>query len=108
MAVLFRIASEGVALALHALAVPFIFSFVAWHYFRARGARSGVSTALTFVAIVTLLDVVVVAGLVTRSLAMFGSVIGTWLPLASIFVVTCSTRFVMWVASAMRQMGEAR
>jgi menaquinone-dependent protoporphyrinogen oxidase len=83
--------SIGVALVIHAVAVPVIFTAVAWHYFRARGARDAISTALTFVGIVALLDSVVVAALVQRSLVLFGSVVGFWVPLALIFGVTWAT-----------------
>jgi hypothetical protein len=43
---------------------------------------------LTFVWIVALPDSVVVAGLVQRSLVLFGSVLGFWVPLALIVGVT--------------------
>lgn len=88
MAALLLMWSIGVALALHAVAVPLVFALVARHYFRARGARDAIGTALTFVATVALLDLVVVAGLIQRNLAMFASVTGTWLPLALIFGAT--------------------
>jgi hypothetical protein len=83
--------SIGVALAIHAVAVPVIFTAVAWHYFRVRGARDALFTAVTFVGIVALLDSVVVAGLVQRSFVLFGSVLGFWVPLALIFGVTWAT-----------------
>ena len=41
--------------------------------------------------IVALLDSVVVAGLIQRRLVLFGSVVGFWVPLASIFGVTWAT-----------------
>jgi len=40
-------------------------------------------------------DLVVVAGLLQRSLAMCRSIIGTWLPLALIFVATLATGELM-------------
>ncbi len=76
-----------VAFALHALAAPLVFAFVARHYFHGRGARDPLPTALGFVSVVAALDLVVVAGLQHR-LAMFHSVVGSWLPFASIFLVT--------------------
>ena len=91
MTALQRAASMGVALVIHAVAVPLIFTAVAWHYFRARGARDTLPTAATFVGIVALLDSVVVAGLIQRSLVLFGSVVGFWVPLALIFGVTWAT-----------------
>jgi menaquinone-dependent protoporphyrinogen oxidase len=91
MTALQQATSPGVALVIHAVTVPVIFTAVAWHYFRARGARESLSTAVTFVAMVALLDSAVVAGLVQRGLALFGSFVGFWLPLALIFGVTWAT-----------------
>ena len=79
------------ALIVHAVLAPAIFVVIARHYFQARGAREPISTALAFLGTVGVLDLVVVAGLVQRSLAMFGSIIGTWLPLGLIFVATLAT-----------------
>jgi ABC-type nitrate/sulfonate/bicarbonate transport system permease component len=70
----------SLALAIHAVAAPLIFTLIAWHYFRARGARDPVVTALSFVSIVATLDLLVVATGIQRSLVMFTSVVGTWLP----------------------------
>jgi hypothetical protein len=89
--VLLQMFKAGVALGLHAVAVPVVFALVAQRYFRPRGARSAMSTALAFVAIVALLDLIIVAGLVQRNLAMFGSVIGTWVPFSLILAVTWLT-----------------
>ena len=91
MATLLWATSLAAALAIHALAVPVIFGVVARHYFRARGARDPIATAFTFVGIVGMLDFIVVAGLVQRSLALFGSVVGVWAPLVLIFFVTWAT-----------------
>ena len=91
MASLLLATSQVAAVAIHALAVPVIFTVVAQHYFRARGARDPIATALTFVGIVALLDSIVVAGFVQRSLALFGSVVGLWVPLVLIFGVTWAT-----------------
>jgi hypothetical protein len=80
-----------VALALHALAAPVIFTAIARSYFHARGAREPLATATAFVGIAALFDLVVVAGLVQHSVAMFGSVAGSWLPLVLIFGATWAT-----------------
>lgn len=88
MGVLEWTTTSTVALVSHAVAAPVIFSVVAGSYFRKRGAREPMPTALAFVGIVALLDLVVVAGLFQRSLAIFGSLAGTWLPFALIFAVT--------------------
>jgi len=87
--------SLSTALLVHAVLAPVIFVVIARHYFQARGAREPISTALAFVGTVGVLDLVVVAGLIQRSLAMFRSIIGTWLPLALIFVATLATGELM-------------
>ncbi len=88
MALLLAAFSTRTAIAVHAVIAPVVFAFVASHYFGARGARAPLSTALGFVAVVAALDIVLVAGLIQRDLAMVRSIPGFWLPLASIFVVT--------------------
>jgi menaquinone-dependent protoporphyrinogen oxidase len=98
MGVLLRMSSIGMALGVHTIAAPAVFALVAQHYFRARGARNSLSTALAFVVTVALLDVIVIAGLVQRSLAIFGSVIGTWVPFALIFAVTWAMGEWRWVS----------
>jgi menaquinone-dependent protoporphyrinogen oxidase len=97
MGVLLQISRVGVALGFHAVAVPVVFALVAQRYFRPRGARSAMSTALAFVAIVALLDLIIVAGFAQRNLAMFGSVIGTWVPFSLIFAVTWVTGELRWM-----------
>jgi menaquinone-dependent protoporphyrinogen oxidase len=91
MALLLATASVKTALVLHALAAPLIFALVARHYFRRRGAREPWPVALAFTATVALLDYLVVATLVVHSFVMFGSLLGVWLPLALIFIVTWAT-----------------
>jgi hypothetical protein len=87
--------SLGTALVIHAVLAPVIFTAVSRHYFRGRGARAPRPTAFTFVGIVALLDLVVVAGLLQHSLAMFGSVTGSWLPFTLIFLATWVTGELM-------------
>ena len=95
MAGLQAIASQGVAITLHAVAAPFIFGALAWGYFAARGAREPLGVAVAFTAIVAVLDAVVVAALFLHSFAMFASIAGTWLPFVLIFAVTWATGSVM-------------
>ena len=97
MAALLRLTSPGAAVAIHAVFAPAVFAVIAAHYFRPRGAREPLATAIAFTAIVALLDLVVVAGFVQRSLAMFASIAGTWVPFAAIFLVT-------WAIGAVRSM----
>jgi menaquinone-dependent protoporphyrinogen oxidase len=88
MGALLAVTSPATALVVHALTAPVLFAFVARRYFEARGARDPLPTALGFVGIVASLDAVVVAGLIQHSLRMFGSVLGSWVPLLLIFAVT--------------------
>jgi hypothetical protein len=91
MGALLATGSRTLALVVHAVAAPLIFVAVARHYFRERGARDPFPTALAFVFIVALLDLVVVAGLVQHSFALFASIAGTWLPFLLVFVATLVT-----------------
>jgi hypothetical protein len=90
-----RVLSLTTALALHAVAAPLIFALLSWRYFRARGARAPLSTALFFTGLVALLDLTVVAQGLLHSLVMLTSIVGTWLPLALIFLVTWCTGTIM-------------
>jgi menaquinone-dependent protoporphyrinogen oxidase len=103
MGALVGVSRIGIAVGAHAVAAPVIFTVVSWRYFRARGARDSMVTALTFVAIVALLDLIVVAGIIQRNLAMFGSVFGTWIPFALIFAVSWAVGEWKWMAPRQRE-----
>jgi menaquinone-dependent protoporphyrinogen oxidase len=107
MAGLMQVAGIGPAIAIHAVAAPLIFVGIAVHYFRARGARDPFPTALAFTTIVVLLDGGIVAGLVLRSLDMFTSVWGTWLPFALIFLATWTTGMMQSMMPATKPLREA-
>ena len=83
--------SLNAALIIHALAAPVIAAIVSWFYFKRFHYTSPVETAVFFTAAVILLDVFVVALLVEKSFAMFGSILGTWIPFALIFLATYLT-----------------
>jgi menaquinone-dependent protoporphyrinogen oxidase len=83
------------ALVIHAIAAPLIFSAVALLYFRNRGAREPLPTAIAWTSIVMALDAVVISGVVQHSFAMFASVAGSWLPFALIFAAVWGTGYVM-------------
>jgi menaquinone-dependent protoporphyrinogen oxidase len=88
MFILLQVAGTTAAVVLHAILAPILIAVVAYHYFRPRGAREPLPTALAFTGIVAVLDAVVVAGLIQRSPALLGSIGGLWLPLLLIFLVT--------------------
>jgi menaquinone-dependent protoporphyrinogen oxidase len=94
MLILLALVSLTAALVIHAIAAPVFFVAIAWHYFRARGARDPVPTAVAWTMTVALLDLVVVGG-TQGSLSMFRSIVGTWLPFALIFLTTWATGATM-------------
>ncbi len=85
------VTSEFITLIIHALAAPIIFAVVSSYYFKKYDLTTPLETAALFVAFVVLLDLVVVAFLINKSLAMFGNVLGTWIPFALIFISTYHT-----------------
>jgi hypothetical protein len=91
MAVLLLAAPLGVALFVHALAAPLVFASVSASYFGRRGAWAPLRTAIVFAVLVALFDLVIVASFIERSLAMFQSFAGSWLPLLLIFATTWAT-----------------
>jgi hypothetical protein len=95
MMVLLSLVDLTPALIVHGFAAPGFFIVIAWNYFNAPGARDPLPTALAWTAIVMLLDLVVVAGAIQRSLALFQSVPGTWLPFALIGLASWSTGVVV-------------
>ena len=60
-------------------------------YFYKFNYTSPLSTGLIFVSFVILVDFFVVALLINRSLEMFASPLGTWIPFALIFASTYVT-----------------
>lgn len=79
------------ALIIHAVAVPTFFVGILLVYFRRFNYTLHLHTALVFVAFVVTMDFSVVALLVNRSFEMFTSLLGTWVPFASIFASTWLT-----------------
>jgi menaquinone-dependent protoporphyrinogen oxidase len=94
MAALVPLTGLRAALVIHAILAPVYFTLIARWYFRARGAREPLPVAVAFVAIAAALDLAVIASFVQRSLAMFGSFAGTWLPLGLSF-------FAVWATGAL-------
>lgn len=78
-------------LILHAIGAPIFFAAVSLIYFSKFNYTTPWQTALIFVGFVVGLDFVVVALLINRSLDMFTSLLGTWIPFVLIFVSTYFT-----------------
>ena len=74
-------------LILHAILGPIGFMIISIIYFKKFNYTGPLCTAVIFIAFVILMDVFIVALLIEKSLAMFESILGTWLPFTLIFLV---------------------
>ena len=79
------------ALIIHAIAAPIFFAGVSLVYFGKFNYTTPLLTAGIFIAFVIGMDFFVVALLINKSLDMFTSLIGTWIPFALIFSSTWLT-----------------
>lgn len=79
------------ALTIHATLAPIFFMLVSLIYFKRFHYATPLQTAIIFVGFVIAMDFFVVALLITRSLEMFASLLGTWIPFALIFTSTYVT-----------------
>jgi hypothetical protein len=83
------------ALVVHAVGAPIFFTLVSLVYFKKFNYTTPLQTALIFVGFVIAMDFFVVALLINRSLEMFASLLGTWIPFALIFTSTYVTGLYM-------------
>jgi hypothetical protein len=79
------------ALVVHAIGAPIFFTLISIHYFRRFSYTTPLQTALIFVGVVIVVDFFLVALVINRSLDMFASLLGTWIPFALIFAATYVT-----------------
>jgi hypothetical protein len=79
----------------HAIGAPIYFSAVSTVYFTRFGYTRPLPTALVFTGFVMVVDFFLVALVILRSLDMFTSPLGTWIPFALIFVATWLTGVVV-------------
>lgn len=89
------VTSLETALIAHAIAAPIIFSVISWFYFSRFNYTKPLATAFIFVTFIMAMDFVVVALMINRSLEMFTSLLGTWIPFALIFVSTYLTGLIV-------------
>jgi hypothetical protein len=75
-------------LIVHAILAPVFFGIISFVYFTKFNYTTPLQTAVIFTAFVILTDFFVVALLIEKSLEMFTSVLGTWLPFTLIFAST--------------------
>ena len=79
------------ALIIHAIGAPIIFTTISLVYFNKFNYTTPLQTALIFVSFIIVVDFFVVALMINRSLEMFASLLGTWIPFALIFTSTYVT-----------------
>ncbi len=82
------------ALVIHAIGGPVFFGFISLVYFRKFNYTTPLQTAMIFVVFVIVVDFLLVALLINRSLEMFTSLLGTWIPFALIFAATYLTGWI--------------
>ena len=83
------------ALIIHAIGAPIFFVCVSLVYYNKFNYTTPLQTAAIFVGFVIAVDFFVVALLINRSLEMFTSLLGTWVPFALIFAATYLTGLYM-------------
>ena len=79
------------ALIIHAIGAPVFFAIVSLIYFTKFNYTIPLQTAIIFVGFVITVDFFLVALLINKSLEMFASLLGTWIPFVLIFTSTYLT-----------------
>ncbi|MGV7235768.1 MAG: hypothetical protein ACQ9ET_05850 [Nitrosomonadaceae bacterium] len=82
-------------LIVHVIGAPIIFSLISWFYFVRFNYTSPFQTALLFIGMVMFVDFFLVALIINKSLEMFQSPLGTWIPFALIFLSTYVTGIII-------------
>jgi hypothetical protein len=85
------VASIETTLIVHAILAPVFFAAVSFVYFKKFHYTSPLRTATIFTGFVIVVDFFLVALVINRSLDMFTSLLGTWIPFALIFTSTYLT-----------------
>jgi len=78
-------------LIVHAIGAPIIFMLITWFYYKRVNYTTPIQTALLFICVVIFMDFFLVALVINKSLDMFQSPIGTWIPFGLIFLATYLT-----------------
>jgi|SRR5208282_1497646 len=78
-------------LIIHVIAGPLAFAFLSWHYHKHYCYTKPLQTALVFVSFIALMDFFLVALVILKSMDMFRSPLGTWIPFGLIFLSTYVT-----------------
>lgn len=85
------VTSIETTLIVHAAGAPVIFMALSLFYFRKLSYTTPLQTAIVFLLIVVLMDFFLVALVINKSMEMFQSLLGTWIPFALIFLSTFLT-----------------
>jgi hypothetical protein len=72
----------------HAIGAPIYFAIVSQNYFKKFNYTAPLQTALLFLGFVVVVDFFVIGLVILRSLELFTSPLGTWIPFALIFAST--------------------
>jgi hypothetical protein len=80
--------SINTTLIVHAAATPVVYTFLSLFYFKKFAYTSPFVTAFVFLHFVILMDFFVVGLFIEKSLEMFTSPLGTWVPFLLIFLTT--------------------
>ncbi len=86
-----QVTSMENTLIIHAIGAPIFFAIVSLIYFKKFNFTTPFQTAIIFLGFVIFMDFFIVALLIEKSLEMFGSILGIWLPFALIFISTYLT-----------------
>lgn len=78
-------------LIIHLIGAPIFAIVVSAFYFKKFNYTTPLQTATIFISVILFLDFFVVALMIEKSLEMFASPIGTWIPFTLIFVLTYLT-----------------
>ena len=87
--------SMQTTLIVHAALAPVFFTALSFLYFSKFNYTTPFQTAIIFLLFVVLVDFFAVALLINRSLEMFTSPLGTWIPFGLIFLSTYLTGLIV-------------
>ena len=90
-----QVTSMERTLIIHAIGAPIFFVIVSLIYFKKFNFTTPFQTAILFLVFVIFMDFFIVALLIEKSLEMFKSILGVWLPFALIFISTYLTGLIV-------------
>lgn len=91
MGVGMALTSIDATLIIHAIGAPIYFIILSLIYFKKFNYTKPIATAALFISFVIIVDFFLIALIINKSLDMFRSFLGTWLPFILIFVSTWMT-----------------